>query len=170
MGGMMPTAEQVQQLPAQIRMAVPEEYLDGNGHMTTMRYVATAGEAMGVLWTEVGMGWANHRRHGRSGFMLEQHLRYLAELVEGQTFSAHSRLLDKSDKVLHSMVFLLDVPARRVAFTAEMVAICMDLESRRPAAFPDHVADALDRSLAQHRALSWDAPAAGHLGIRAASS
>jgi acyl-CoA thioester hydrolase len=162
----MPTAEQVQELPAQIRMAVPQEYLDGNGHMTTLRYVATAAEAMGLLWTDVGMGWEHHHRHGRSGFMLEQHLRYLGELVEGETFSAHARLLDRSDKVLHSMVFLLDEAGGRVAFTAELVAICMDLESRRPAAFPEDVAAALDRALARHRSLGWDAPAAGTLGIR----
>ena len=87
MSGVMPTADQVEELPAQICASVPEHFLDGNGHMATVRYVEPAGKAMGVLWTDVGMGWEDERRQGRSGFIVEQHLRYLVELRRGHEFS-----------------------------------------------------------------------------------
>jgi acyl-CoA thioester hydrolase len=163
---MMPTADQVEELSAQIRAKVPEEYLDRNGHMSTVRYVDLAGQAMGVLWTAVGMGWTDNLRHGRGIFMLDLHMRYLAELRRGEEYSTHVRLLDRSDKVLHSVVFMLDQSSRRVACTAEMVAICMDLERRETSRFPVHVGAALDADLSRHAALGWVVPAGGQLGVR----
>ena len=79
----MPTADQVEELSAQMCATVPLEYLDRNGHMSTLRYVELAGDTMGVLWTAAGMGWEDNLRDGRGIFMLDLHMRYLAELRRG---------------------------------------------------------------------------------------
>lgn len=93
------------------------------------------------------------------------HLRCLAEVHVGDRVAVHSRLLARSTKTMHGFWFLLNLTRREAANTLEFVSVHVDLDERRASPFPDDVADALDRLIADHRALPWKSPACGFMGV-----
>lgn len=161
----LPDAAQVDQLPAEVTAVVGPEFEDSNGHMNIKHYFALQTKAVAGLFDRIGYGLtADGPRIGP--FTLEQHLRYHHEVVVGDELSAHLRLLDRSEKLLHGMAFLLDRSRGRLANTLEFMLGNVDLDSRRLAPFTETAAAALDRELEAHRRLDWEVPRFAPMGLR----
>lgn len=79
-------------------------------------------------------------------------------MLVGRELSAHLRLVDRSEKLLHGMAFLLDRTRRRVANTLEFVIGNVDLETRRLTPFTETAASAVDRELDAQLHLDWQVP------------
>jgi acyl-CoA thioester hydrolase len=162
----MPTCEQVTLLPALVEAAVEPGLIDANGHMNIRYYLDNCAASADVLCRAVGIDDA-YRRDRRMGvFTAEHHLRYLSELRAGDRFSVHTRVLDRSDKVLHLMAFLVDRSRERLSCTVEIVLVHVGMDSRRPLPFPGDVAAGWDQLVKESRALTWDAPVCGAMGVR----
>ncbi|MCD9200147.1 thioesterase family protein [Aeromicrobium wangtongii] len=163
----VPTYEQVTELPAQTVTVVPSEYIDENGHMNIGRYFELGGRA---LWDrcidELGMDEDYLTARGMSTFTAEHHLRYFAEILQGQEASVHVRLIARSDKVLHGTSLIVNRTTRRLACTMEFTVIHIDMGTRRPTPFPEDVAGLLDTALKADD-LAWPAPVCGAMGVRA---
>jgi acyl-CoA thioester hydrolase len=163
---MVPTYDQVDQLPRHLEQTVPAEYIDENGHVNIGRYLELGGKA---LWRrcqrELGMPEDYIERRGFSTFTAEHHLTYHAELLEGQDVSVRVRLVDRSAKVLHAVCLIVDETNRRLACTMESTAVHVDMADRRPADFPDDVVALIDAALAADER-RWPAPLCGAMGVR----
>jgi acyl-CoA thioester hydrolase len=162
----LPSYDQVLELPAVIMRPVPPEYLDENDHMNIGRYLEVASHALWDSTASIGMGQTYIDERNLSSFTAEHHLRYFSELRLGDEFSAHVRLLERSDKVLHSITFLVDRARQTLSSTCEATLLHIDMATRRPTPFPDDIAVGLDRLIAGHGAARWPAPVTGTMGVR----
>ncbi|MBF6079525.1 thioesterase family protein [Nocardia beijingensis] len=162
----LPTAAQIRDLPAAVTATVTAAETDGNGHMNVLHYLNRNSEAADILVRGVGVD-ESYRGERRLGlFTAEHHLAYHSELREGESFSVHARVLDRSDKAVHMMTFVLDRQRDRLANTLEILLVHVDLERRRASPLPVDVGAALDAQLEVHRRLRWAAPVCGAMRIR----
>jgi acyl-CoA thioester hydrolase len=77
-----------------------------------------------------------------SSFTLESHVTYQRELHEGDPLDFTFRLLDFDAKRIHYFMTMLHARERWLAATSESISICIDMTTRRSAAWP---ADRLER-------------------------
>jgi acyl-CoA thioester hydrolase len=162
----VPSYEQVDQLPRHLQRTVPAEFIDENGHMNIGRYLELGGMA---LWLrcqhELGMPKEYIEQRGLSTFTAEHHLTYHSELLEGDEVSVRVRLVARSAKVLHAVCLIVDETNRRLACTMETTAVHIDMDERRPVDFPDDVAALIDAGIAADER-PWPAPLCGAMGVR----
>lgn len=153
-------------LPAHIESTVTPDFIDANGHMNIRHYMEYGADGADVLCREVSID-DTYRAERRMGvFTVEHHLQYYSELREGDKFSVHTRVLDRSDKAVHLLSILLDRTNARLSNTLEITLLHVGLDSRRPATMPEEIAAGWDEHLAQSAALGWTAPVCGVMGIR----
>jgi acyl-CoA thioester hydrolase len=123
--------EKVSMLPALLTRDIPPEWEDFNGHVNIQYYMALVEQAGWPMFEEMGLDEAYFREHRHGLFDLEHHLRYLAELHVGDLVSVHSRMLDRSEKRLHGMMFILNQSRRQLSCTLEYITSGADLETCR---------------------------------------
>nr|MCW2728017.1 3-hydroxybutyryl-CoA dehydratase [Aeromicrobium sp.] len=164
----LPTFEQVLELPAQIDRVVPPEYIDLNGHMNIGHYLLLGAEGLWLRCTDLEMGDTYIPERGLSNFTAEHHIRYFAEVLEGERVSTHVRLLDRSDKVLHAIALIVNRSRQQLACTVEVTLVHMDMASRRSTSFPDDIAPLVDAAIKADD-LGWPAPVCGSMGARRSS-
>jgi acyl-CoA thioester hydrolase len=161
----LPTYDQVTQLPARVEQVVPPEFIDENGHMNIRHYFDAASHALWYLNIALGMDESYNVDRGLSLFTVEQHLRYFSEMNLGDRFTVHSRLLERSSKVLHGMSFVVSPESRAVACTFEATYIHVDMKTRRSVEIPDDLAARFDDEIARGDELGWAAPVCGAMGV-----
>ena len=155
--------ENISVLPVLLTRQIPPEWEDSNGHVNIQYYLALVEQSGWPMLESIGLGesYFSERRQGL--FDLEHHLRYLAELHVGDLVTVHSRMLDRSEKRLHGMMFILNQNRRQLSCTLEYITSGADLDSRRTAPFPEDVAASFDALIRQHELLEWAAPVCGVL-------
>lgn len=162
----IPSVEQVRQLVCAHEQVVPAHFADANGHMNIVRYLEVHDEAAWKHMHHFGLG-AEHVAAGTAGsFEVEQHLRYYREVYVGDVVSVHVRMLDRSDKALHLMQFIVNVSRDELANTFEALSLSVDMATRKVVPYPQHVLDLLDPQLRIDQALDWTPPLAGPIRPR----
>jgi acyl-CoA thioester hydrolase len=144
---------------------VPPEYIDIMGHMNVMYYIHIFDLATKQFFGSFGLTEDYVRTTNMGSFALEQHIRYLAEVREGQEVAVYSRALGRSRKTFHFMHFMVR-DYGDLAATSELVSAYANLTDRRVASYPPEFAAGIDRHLAQHTQLDWEAPVCGAMGVR----
>lgn len=162
----IPTYKQIVQLPALFDQKVREEFIDENGHMNIGDYFRLCSHAMWKSTITAGLGETYIAEHQQSLFTVEQHMRYYGELRLGQRFTVHTRLLERSARVVHGMTFVVDQERGALACTQETTLVHVSTASRSTVDIPVAIGDALDDMIAASDALGWDAPVCGAMGIR----
>jgi acyl-CoA thioester hydrolase len=148
-------------LPVTHRAVIPDTYLDEMGHMNVMWYTHLFSEAAWGLFQMVGLNLAYFEAHRAGSFALAQHFRYLKEVRLGQHVTLRSRVLGRSARRWHTIHFMTIDELDVLAATAESVSTHVDMTARRSSPMPPAVTDAIDRLLAEHSRLGWDAPVCG---------
>lgn len=161
-----PSFDDVVALPAWVEGVVGPEHLDENDHVNILHYLAWSDLAAGRWCEPLGLGIESYARLGFTQFVAEYHLTYLGELRLGDRYSAHVRILDRGDRAMHTMTFLLDHERRRLSFTAEMMALNIDAQSRRTADFLPDIAKAIDAEIATDVAIEWSVARSGAMAVR----
>ncbi len=152
-------------LPITCQKTIPEEYIDIMGHMNVTWYIYLFDQATRTFFRSFGFGEPYVERTGMGSFALEQHIRYLGEVRLGDQVTLRTRALGRSEKTLHFIHFMLRDRDGSLAATSELVGAHADLTLRRIAPFPLEVVQALDRVLAEHARLPWQAPVCGVMGV-----
>ena len=134
-------------MPAYVEQPVPTAFEDVNGHLNVRHYTGIASEGLDESLVEPGIP-QNWPARGHACFSAEHHLTYLAELRTGDRMSARVRLLGRSERAAHALVYLLDDSHQRLSFVMEEIFLHIDMETRRTAPWPDDVAAALDERIA----------------------
>jgi carnitine 3-dehydrogenase len=83
-----------------IATSVRPEWVDYNGHMSDFRYGQLFGDAMDVLYRQVGVDDV-YRRDGQMFYTVESHVRHLVEVKVGAPIYVDTRILKVDDKRLH---------------------------------------------------------------------
>ncbi len=162
----IPTYEQIVQLPALFDQVVPDEFIDENGHMNIGDYFRLCSHAMWKTTITAGVGDDYIEKHQQSLFTVEQHMRYYGELRLGQRFTVHTRLIERSARVVHGMTFVVDQEKRALACTQEATLVHVSTATRSTMDIPESIAAAFDTLIADGDALGWDAPVCGAMGVR----
>ncbi len=160
-----PTYAQVADLPSYAPQAVPTAFEDINGHMNVRHYLGIASEGLDESLTEVGIPqvWATS---GHAMFSAEHHLTYLSELRTGDRISVRVRLVGRSDRAAHVVVYLLDESHEELSAVMEEIFLHMDLSTRKTADWPEDVAAALDTRISEHEKLGWEPALSGSMALR----
>jgi acyl-CoA thioester hydrolase len=147
--------------PPSLHMLVPAAWADSNGHMNMRWYVALFDDAGDELHERVGLTPEFHRRHHTGTVDLEHHTHFLHEVMPGDTVSIYSRLVARSAKRLHYLMFLVNESNGKLAAIFECMNALADLSVRRTAPFPAEIAGKIDAWLARDTLLDWPAPVSG---------
>jgi len=109
----MPTVAQVCELPSLMEKVIPAAWLDLNGHVNVRHYLELYDAASWPMLAALGVDERLFLERRQGLFDLEHHLWYLDELHVGDTVTVHSRILDRTAKRYHGVMFI--VTARAVA-------------------------------------------------------
>lgn len=161
-----PTVAQVLALPSAYSLVVPDDYIDGNGHMNIARYMQIHSDGGWAYFAQVGMSEEVARAGGPTSFDVEHHIVYRREVHAGDEVSVHVRVIDRSERALHSLQFLVNRTRGEIANTHEALSLCVDLSTRSLTTFTDEVARDIDAQLAIDRALDWAPPLSGSMSVR----
>ena len=148
-------------LPVLGTAVVPAEWIDFMGHMNVMWYTHLFGKGVLEFFKVVGLTQEYFASNKAGSFVLEQHIRYLAEVRVEETVSLRVRALSRSEKKLHFMVFLIKEDTQIMAAISEIVTAHIDMSRRRTSPIPPAIAITIDDMLVTHKKLSWPAPVNG---------
>ena len=147
--------------PACLRMTVPETYRDGNGHMNVRWYAAIFDEAGDTLHERLGLPPKFHKALGIGTMDLENHFNYLREVMTGDRLTIFSRVVGRSAKRVHYLLFMVDETRGTLSAIFECINSFVDLKLRKTAPFPPEVCARIDAQLAASAALDWAPPVCG---------
>jgi acyl-CoA thioester hydrolase len=145
------------------RLTIPEQYRDRMGHMNMRYYLELYDEAGIYLFDQIGLTEAHYQHNHSGGFDLEHHLHYLNEVHIGHSVALYARLLERSTKRLHYLLFMVNEDRQNLASIFECVNSYADLQVRKTAPYPPEAAAAIDAMLLPHQALGWPAPVCGSM-------
>lgn len=161
-----PTYAELAALPAYAARSVPAAFEDVNGHLNIRHYVGISSEGLDESLVECGIPQKWPTVAGSGVFTAEHHMSYLDELRTGDKISVRVRLVGRSERAVHVLVYLLDDTHERLSYVMEEIFLHVSMETRRTAAWPDGVAAKIDSRLAEHHALGFEAPLSGSMALR----
>jgi acyl-CoA thioester hydrolase len=152
-------------LPAYHRKTIPADYQDLMGHMNIRWYFDLFARSGRKFFKFHGLDEA-YFQDGKFGvFALKHFIQYFAEVRVGHTVDIHARLIARSEKRFHFMLFMINETTTQLASTFEALITHADLEIRRASPMPVKIAQKLDVTLAENETLDWDAPVSGAIRL-----
>lgn len=152
-------------IPSQTFTVLPE-WVDYNGHMNMGFYlVAFDYVATDPMYAWLGLGPEYRDEQSMSVFTISSSTNYLAEMFEGDHGTIDTLMLDSDGRRLHYVHSMRNTEGTLVA-TNELMAINVDLETRRSAKIPDDIVKRIDGVVAVHQALKRPRQVGRALGLR----
>lgn len=146
---------------------VPAEWADYNGHMNVAYYVLAFDRGTDGLLAQLGMAPdAVQLDAGGSAFVLEMHVTYDRELTLDDEWSVHSQLIDADHKRIHLFHEMRHAREGWLAASNEVIAMHIDMASRRSAPFPPDVQRRVDALKDAHAALPRPEALGRIIGLR----
>ena len=164
--GNQPTYEELATLPAFAEHPVPMAFEDSNGFLNVRHYLGIGSEGLDESLYDIGIPFNWPVLSGFACLSAEHHLTYLHELRTGDQMSVRVRLLGRSERAAHALVFVLDDTNQRVACVFEEIFLCVEIADRRTAPWPADIAAGLDKRVAEHADIEWEPVTSGCLKLR----
>lgn len=117
------------------KTVVPQEWIDGNGHMSARFYSLLVFDAHWKFSEAIGLGAAYIREHNLGKNIVEGHMIYERELLLGDHVEVDSRLLAVSNKGVHVAHEVWNVDRNYRAAMWEEIDLNVDLATRRSTPF-----------------------------------
>jgi acyl-CoA thioester hydrolase len=155
------TVEQVKQLDEMMRLVIPPTFEDENGHMNVRHYLTVFDDAGYPMVASFGLTPEFHTKYGTGGFDLEHHMHFLNEVHIGDEVVVYLRIISRSSKRIHYMLFMVNETRQKVAAIFECVNSFADLKQRKTAPYPVEIASKIDTTVERHNKIEWVAPVCG---------
>lgn len=114
---------------------VHKEWIDYNGHMNDAYYALVFSRTLDRLMAKLGLQQDGRTPDSPTIYTLTATIHFLAELHEGERFTAEARILAHDAKRLHLWADLFGEDGRLAAAT-EQVFLCVDQSGGKPRAAP----------------------------------
>jgi acyl-CoA thioester hydrolase len=161
-----PSYEQLVTQPAYAVQPVPVAFEDHTGQLNVRHYLGIGSEGLDESLINVGIPHNWPAKAGLACLSAEHHLTYLHELRTGDRMSVRVRLLARSERAAHALVFVLDDTNHRLATVFEEIILCVRLDPRGSEPWPEDIAANLDAQIAEDAALDWAPVTKGCLALR----
>ena len=135
------------------RGAVLPEWIDYNGHMNLAYYTVLFDYATDLLFDELGLGLDYRRNQDKGTFVVETHILYERELLEGDKVWIATQILGSDDKRLQLGHEMFRAASGERAATQELMFLHVDLVARRVTPFPAELRQRVAAAAAAHAAL-----------------
>lgn len=119
------------------RGAVHPQHCDQFGHMGTQHYIARYSDGSGHLWQGLGLEKSRLIAERRGSVVLEQRLNYIREVLSGDILIVKSALIEVAPKTIRMCHFMFNGETGLLAATSEVIAVLLDLDTRRAVNFSD---------------------------------
>jgi acyl-CoA thioester hydrolase len=96
---------------------------------------------------------------------LEHHTHFLNEVMPGDSVAVYPRLVGRSAKRLHYLMFLVNESKGKLAAIFECMNAFADLTIRKTAPFPVEIANRIDAWLQKDEKLDWPPPVSGAMQV-----
>lgn len=160
------SVEQISQLrPVCLRRTIPDEYLDLNNHMNMRWYVALFDDAGDTLHDHIGLTREFRRASGTGTMDLEHHTWFISEVLAGSQVCIYARVVARSAKMFHYLMFMVNESTGKVAAHFECVNALVDLAARKTTAYPAEILSRIDAMLVEQNRLPWKAPVSGAMRV-----
>ena len=101
-------------------------------------------------------------------FVVESHIVYAQEVMEGSTVEIDTLVFDVDDKRLHLFMTMREAGSDVTSATIEIMILHVNLNTRKSAPFPDHIKQELSALKAQHASSAQPSQIGRKIGIRKA--
>ena len=135
------------------KTVVAPEWIDVNNHMNVLYYSHVMFGAHAHFSRYLDLGEEYVHRTGCGKNVVESHLVYERELLEGDRIEVVSRVLGVGDKRIHFSHEIYNVDRNYRAAIGEQLDIHVDLTTRRAAPFPSDVRARLEAVAQQYAQL-----------------
>ena len=152
--------------PAYAVQPVPVAFEDNNGQLNVRHYLGIGSEGLDESLISVGIPHNWPAKAGLACLSAEHHLTYLHELRTGDRMSVRVRLLGRTERAAHALVYVLDETHERLATVFEEIFLCVRLDPRGTEPWPEEVAAGFDARIAEDASLDWPATTSGCLALR----
>ena len=150
-----------------IAMVVRPEWADYNNHMSDHRYGLVFGDAMDVLYRQVGIDEAFRNEHRRMFYTVESHVRHLGEAKVGEPLYVTTQILSVDDKRLHVFHHLHRAADDALIATGEQMHLFVDTAAAKATSMQASLRAKLDALRQPHAHLSAPREAGQPVGSRA---
>jgi acyl-CoA thioester hydrolase len=138
---------------------VPDAWADSNGHMNMRWYVAVFDDAGDDLHARIGLTPEFHTVD------LEHHTNFLNEIMPGDRLAVYTRLVARSARRLHYLMFLVNETKGKLAAIFECMNAFLDLSVRKTAPFPPAFLAKIDAWIEKDASLDWPPPISGSMRV-----
>ena len=153
-------------MPCETSLEILPAWTDRNGHMNVAYYVLAFDQATDRLYDHAGIGWSYLEREQRSLFTLSMNVDFLGEVFAGDSVRIVSRLVDFDHKRVHYVHEMHHSKNAYLAATNEILAMHVNMATRRSESFPPAVQAELRRIKAADSALPLPTQVGRKIGIR----
>lgn len=153
------TLPQISELPITATRMIPPSWTDSNGHMNEAHYIEVASNAADTLTQSCGVT-DTYIANGMSHFTAETHVRYLAELHEGETVTVTTQVLYAQGKKTH-LFHRFYRQDNQLAATVEMMILHVNLKTRQVSEPAPAIAEQLSALALDHRQYPYPEMAGG---------
>ena len=129
------------------------DWVDYNGHMNVAYYVLIFDHATDVLLNHVGLDEKYRYKASKSVFVVESHITYTQEILEGTKIEIETLVLDIDKKRLHVFMTMRKIGSSMTAATIELMILHVNLITRKSSPFPDQIKLELEKLKEQHSSL-----------------
>jgi acyl-CoA thioester hydrolase len=151
--------------PVCLRRTIPEAYLDLNHHMNMRWYVALFDDAGDTLHDHLGLTREFRRVSGTGTMDLEHHTWFINEVMADSQICVYSRMVARSAKMIHYLMFMVNESTGTVAAHFECVNALVDLQTRKTTPYPAGILTRIDAMLAAQGQLSWAPPVSSAMRV-----
>jgi len=118
---------------------------DHIGHMNVMWYTSKFDEATWQFFGRIGLSPASMKADGRATAAVEQHMKYMAELLPGDLVEVRTHLVELRDKALIFEHTMYESVSKKLVATSRITGIHLNAATRKAQVLPDDVKAAASR-------------------------
>jgi acyl-CoA thioester hydrolase len=155
---------------ADYRDHVRPEWIDYNGHMNVAYYVLAFDRASDVMFDRLGLGQAHREATNHGFFVVEAHVTYGREVLEGDPLRFDCSVVEAGERKLRYFLEMFHAGKGYRAATAEFLGLNVDLGTRKSAPFPAALQRHLNEAAARDRTRGFPAELGRAVGQQRAAT
>lgn len=123
---------------------------DDVGHMNVRYYVAKFDEASWQLMAKLGLTPSYLRTNNKSVVAVEQHIKYINELLPGDLIVVRSKVEEIKKSFIKFNHQMINSQTMQIAADMTVVAVHLDLITRKPGTIPSEITHKIINKIAEH--------------------